>query len=199
MTVAILAGGESRRMGTDKAALLFGGVSLLERAARTALSAALPVLIAGRSRPSGWPLADVDFVPDAAPGCGPLGGLQTALRHAARPVLAVACDMPLLTRDALRWLCAQAMAGVGEHGLTIKNDDHWEPLFSVYTPACLPLIESRLAVGRLSLHGLIESGEFARADAPGWVAAQLLNVNTPEDLAQIGERLGASLDKIALL
>lgn len=172
-------------MGTDKAMLPFGGVTLLECTARMALSSGLPTLVAGRARPDGWPLPEVDFVPDAAPGRGPLGGLQAALRHAAMPILAIACDMPLLTPDALRWLCAQAAAGAGAHGLAIRSNGQWEPLFSVYTPQCLPLIESRLAAGRLSLHGLIESGDFARADAPGWIASQLINVNTPEDLARL--------------
>ena len=186
MTVAIFAGGESRRMGTDKAALLFGGLTLLERAVHTVLSAGLPVLVAGRVRPDAWQMPDVDFAPDDIPGRGPLGGLGTALRRAGMPVLAVACDMPLLTPDALRWLRDQAAAGTGEHGLAVAQGGRWEPLFSVYAPACLPLIESRLAAGRLSLHGLIELGDFAHVNAPAWVASQLLNVNTPDDLARIG-------------
>jgi len=186
VTVAILAGGESRRMGTDKAMLRFGGVTLLERAARNAQSTGLPVLVAGRARPDGWPMPDVHFVPDAAPGHGPLGGLETALRRAGGPVLAVACDMPLLTPDALRWLCDLATVGAGEHGLAVVHDVQWEPLFSVYAPTCLPLIEKRLAAGRLSLRGLIEAGGFARTDAPAWIASQLMNINTPEDLARLG-------------
>jgi len=185
LTVAILAGGASRRMGTDKAALLFGGVGLLERTARTALSAGLPVLVAGRTRPDGWPLSEVEFVPDAAPDRGPLGGLEAALRHAAHPVLALACDMPLLTAAALDWLREAAAGGTAEHGLAVQNSGQWEPLFSVYTPACLPLIEARLSAGRLSLHRLIEAGEFATAAAPDWVAAQLVNVNTPDDWARL--------------
>ena len=185
MTVAILAGGESRRMGTDKAVLLFGGLSLLERTARTALFAGLTVLVAGRACPDGWQTPKVDFVLDAAPGRGPLGGLETALKHADGPVLAVACDMPLLTSEALIWLRDRAAASTSEHGLVVLNEGQWEPLFSVYAPACLPLIESRLAAGRLSLHGLIEAGDFARADAPGWVAVQLVNINTPEELRRL--------------
>ena len=185
MTVAILAGGESRRMGRDKAALLFGGLSLLERIARTALSAGLMVLVAGRARPDDWPMPAVDFVPDAAPGRGPLGGLETALKHTGGPVLAVACDMPLVTSEALVWLRDRAAASTSEHGLAVLNDGQWEPLFSVYAPACLPLIEIRLAAGRLSLHGLIEAGDFARADAPGWVTSQLININTPEELRRL--------------
>ena len=185
LTVAILAGGESRRMGTDKAALLFGGVPLLERAARTALAAGLPVLVVGRPRPDGWGTPGVDFAPDDAPGRGPLGGLGTALGRAPGAVLALACDLPLLTPEALGWLRDQAASGMGEHGLAVVNGGRWEPLFSVYAPACLPLIGARLAAGRLSLHGLIESGGFAPVDAPAWVTAQLVNINTPEELAGV--------------
>ena len=184
-TIAILAGGQSRRMGADKAVLEYEGMTLLERAARTALATGMPVLVAGRSRPDNWPLPNVDFVPDTVPNRGPLGGLETAMRRAAGPIVALACDLPLLTADALHWLSAQASGQPHEHGLAVLNDGQWEPLFSVYTPACLPLIERRLAAGRLSLHGLIESGDFGRADAPAWIAAQLANINTPEELAKL--------------
>lgn len=176
---AILAGGASRRMGTDKAALEVEGVSLLQRTAAAALEAGLPVLVAGRARPDAWPLDGVNFAEDAEPGLGPLGGLVTALTHSGTEVLALACDLPLLTSDALRWLVSQAGYG-NEHGLVVVSNGKWEPLFSIYRPACLPLIESRLAAGKRSLHGLIEAGRFAFADAPDWAAAQLVNVNTPE-------------------
>jgi len=188
ITVAILAGGLSSRMGTDKAALEWEGKTLLERTARTALDAGLPVLVAGRPRPDGWPLAEIAFVPDRAAGRGPLGGLETALRHAQSPILALACDLPLLQPADLHWLASQlapAGAAGGPHGLAVRSAGRWEPLFSVYAPACLPLIESRLLAGRLSLHGLIEAGEFGVADAPDHVAAHLVNVNTPGDLARL--------------
>jgi molybdopterin-guanine dinucleotide biosynthesis protein A len=184
-TIAILAGGQSHRMGTDKAALEIGGRTLLERAAHTALAASRPTVVIGRERPDGWPLPTVTFLPDAAPGRGPLGGLHTALCHANAPVLALACDLPLLTADALNWLLMQASAQSRPHGLAVLHDGQWEPLFSVYNPACLPLIESRLAEGRLSLHGLIEAGDFGRVEAPDWVAAQLANINTPEEWARV--------------
>ena len=186
LVAAILAGGESRRMGTDKARLELGGVTLLERAARTAHSASLPVIVVGRDCPDDWPFPEAAFFSDAVPGRGPLGGLQTALTHTGGPVLALACDLPLLTADALRWLSEQTPSEMGEHGLAVRNSGQWEPLFSVYTSACLSLIAARLAEGRLSLYGLIESGDFGRIDAPDWVAAQLINVNTPDELAALG-------------
>ncbi|MGI4790565.1 MAG: molybdenum cofactor guanylyltransferase [Janthinobacterium lividum] len=184
ITAIILAGGQSRRMGTDKAALEIKGATLLERTARVALGADLPVLVAGRVRPLGWLLETV-FVEDAHPGLGPLGGLSAALGQTQTSVLALACDLPLLTADALRWLLAQFAEQRGEHGLVTINGDRWEPLFSLYQPSVLPKIDTRLMEGRRSLHGLIEAGDFAFVQAPDWVRTQLVNVNTADEWGKI--------------
>nr|CAA9219487.1 Molybdenum cofactor guanylyltransferase [uncultured Armatimonadetes bacterium] len=189
-TVAILAGGLSRRMGQDKAVLVLNGRTLLERAARTAHDVAPSVLVVGRDRPPGWPIPDTRFVPDDLTDVGPLGGLATALRSAGGDdVLAVACDMPRLTPSALRWLFEQAVTRSPEsHGVAVLNEGRVEPLFSVYAAACLPLIESQLAAGRRSLHALITAGRFEQAEAPPDICAALVNVNTPEEWAGIVER-----------
>ncbi len=168
-------------MGTDKAALQIGGMTLLERTARLALAVNPAVLVIGRVCPHGWPLPEVKFAEDAEAGLGPAGGLATALRQTQRSVLALACDLPLLTEEALRWIAAQAKSRCGPSGLVTANGKQWEPLFSIYLPACLPLIEARLAEGRRSLQGLIEAGEFAFVQAPEWLAVQLANVNTPKE------------------
>ncbi len=184
IAIAVLAGGESRRMGQDKAALAWQGQTLLEHIVQTAQQAAPLVLVAGRARPAGWALPSVPFLPDARPGEGPLRGLEAALAFSAPvSVLAVACDMPLLSPEALRWLIGQAcLSPPGRDGLAVRNGGQWEPLFSVYFAGCLPRVQERLALGQRSLQRLIESGEFASADAPAWVCAQLINVNTPADL-----------------
>ncbi len=193
ITVTILAGGLSSRMGTDKATLEWDGKTLLEWTARTALGAGLPVIVVGRPRPDAWPLPQIAFVPDRTAGRGPLGGLGAALYHAQAPVLALACDLPLLQPADLHWLTARSasidVAG-GPHGLAVRNRGQWEPLFSVYAPACLPLLESRLLAGHLSLRGLIGAGDFHAADAPAHVAAHLVNVNTPDDMARLREATG---------
>lgn len=181
---ALFAGGASRRMGTDKAGLTVEGETLLERTARVAEEAGLSVRVIGRARPDGWSRETALFVPDDVPGLGPLGALTTALRRADGPLLALACDLPLLDADALRWLMSQRP---GPHGLAVLRSGEPEPLFSVYAPACLPLASARLREGRRSLRGLIKAGDFARAEAPSWVAARLVNVNTPEEWAEIDE------------
>ena len=108
---------------------------------------------------------------------GPLGGLQTILKR-ENLVLALACDLPKMTSDGLRWLIEKPTSKMG---LIVENEGQWEPLFSIYSAACLPIIEENIKAGRRSLHALIKRGEFDFVKAPLEIEEQLLNVNTPEE------------------
>ncbi len=108
----VLAGGQSRRMGRDKALLrLEDGRTLLERTVRVLRTVGLDNVLLSVSSPeralalreAAPAVAALPVVADDAPGRGPLGGLVAALR--ARPghaVLLVACDLPHLDSHALR-------------------------------------------------------------------------------------------------
>ena len=172
-------------MGTDKANLVQDGETLLLRTVRLArLVSEFPPLIVGREKPDDWgEHVLAQFVPDDSPGIGPVGGLQTALRHARGiPVLALSCDLPALTEPALRWLVSEVR---GKYGVIARNGDQLEPLFAVYSPSCLPLIEANIGAGKRSLHALIAAGGegFAVRDVPPDLASTLANVNTPEQWA----------------
>jgi molybdopterin-guanine dinucleotide biosynthesis protein A len=179
-------------MGRDKAQLRWGEASWLEHTARTALQTALNVAVVGRRRPVNWPLQNVVFLDDAVPDSGPMGGLLAALRWAKElnedcRVLALACDMPQLTQGTIEWVFDQAMQQQLQHGLIVRNGGRIEPLFSIYTVHCLPLLEQRLAPdeysrGRFSLRAFIETADFEYIDAPDTIAAMLHNHNTPEDV-----------------
>ena len=195
--VSILAGGQSRRMGRDKAQLRWGAVSWLEHAARTALEAVSNVAIVGRCRTADWPLQGVAFLDDATPDSGPMGGLLAALRWAKEldednRVLALACDTPQLASGALEWIFEQAAQLQLQHGLIVRNNGRIEPLFSIYTARCLPLLEQRFGSneylsGRFSLRAFIESADFKYVDAPDTIAAMLHNFNTPDDVRALAD------------
>jgi molybdopterin-guanine dinucleotide biosynthesis protein A len=164
---------------------VWNGVSLLEHECRTALENTHRVLVVGRERPADFPLQEIIFLPDEAVGLGPLGGLKTALSWAQKEdlpaVLMLACDLPLLTSNALKWLGFSASFNASEHGSIVRNGEQMEPLFSLYNVSCLSLIERQLAQNKRSLHALIASGNFQFIDAPPEIASQLMNTNTPED------------------
>lgn len=192
ITVAILAGGESRRMGRDKAQITVGGLPLLERTARVALSVCASTMVVGRARPEDWPLPEVRFFEDESQGQGPLGGLATALRHSGEAVLLLACDLPALTSEALSWLLEAAEKHPSlTDGLVTINDGQREPLFSVYAASCLPLVNHHLDAGKRSLQALLNAGRFVEVVLPSPLQPALVNVNTPEEFtrwSQDGER-----------
>src|SRR5690349_20502843 len=106
--VIILAGGQSRRMGTNKALLRLapGGPTLIEQV--VALTAPLGPALLVTNTPADYAFLGLPMVPDARPGSGALGGLYSGLQAAPAPYnLAVACDMPFLQPALLRWLADQ--------------------------------------------------------------------------------------------
>jgi molybdenum cofactor guanylyltransferase len=174
VTIAILAGGESRRFGQDKVALF------LPRLLEVTVPLNLPVLIVGRTAEG------VPSVPDDFPGQGPLGGIVTALRAIEGPILALACDLVFLETGALLWLQEQWEHSSKDLPLvpthrSEASEMQYEPLFAVYPQTCLPSAERLLSTGRRSLQGFLREGCY-EAPVPDALLPQLRNINTPEDL-----------------
>ena len=193
LAVCILAGGASERMGRDKAKIMVEGQALLDRAIDAALEVVDRVYVVGRmgERPQ------VEWLLDEVPGLGPMGGLRTALKALNQPVLLTGCDMPLLDSAALEWLATIYSKSSdysansnrrARHGLVVRKEGRVEPLFSIYRPAFLPLIERALRDGTRSLYRLIATGKFEQIDLPETMMTRLINLNTPEDLADFRAR-----------
>lgn len=166
----VLAGGESRRFGSDKAAAIWRGRPLIEHAIAALSRHVDAVAIAGR----GW--ADVPTIVDwPSPGLGPLGGLNGALRFAAAQghdhVLTIACDTPSLPADLLPILLDQtgaaAVAGA--------------PVIGVWPVALAPTLDAWLRDNddRSLRDWVAESGATLIA------APAIVNINRPEDLATL--------------
>jgi molybdopterin-guanine dinucleotide biosynthesis protein A len=141
LTAVIPAGGQSRRMGADKALLRLpsGGPTLIERVVAAARAVTDDVVVVAEH--AGWlPPMPVRAVPDAIAGAGPLAGLVAGFEAARYPdILALACDLPYLSVPLLRWMAAQPRVWdalvpwlPNEGGKT-----GWEPLHAIYTRACL--------------------------------------------------------------
>jgi len=182
---ALLAGGESRRMGSDKADMLVGGAPLWKRQSAVLREAGVDeVMVSGPDRAE-WRDAGLIVVEDEQRARGPVGGLVSVLRRAAHPLLLVlAVDMPSMTSSFLRTLVESAEAGAG---VVPKIGERYEPLAAVYPAAALALAEECLSRGALSLQGFV-----AQAVACGLVRERVVaaddralffNLNTPADLA----------------
>lgn len=186
VTGVVLAGGASRRMGRDKAALLIGGEPLLRRAVGRLRLALAEVIIVGT--PALTTLAPgTRVIADEWPGRGPLAALATALRASDSAwALLVACDMPFTQPALLRALARLALTTPEADVIVLRGARGIEPLHAVYHLACLPLALARLASADASLRGLLAEARV-REMAPAEVASldpegrSTFNANTPEE------------------
>ena len=130
ISTVLLAGGESRRMGRDKATLLFGGRPLWQ-IQFDLLRTLQPeeIFVSARTDPP-WRPSDVQFVSDEQPSRGPLSGLSATLaRISTDHLLALAIDMPLMTESYLRLICNLVEPG---RGVLPMIGNRAEPLVAIY-------------------------------------------------------------------
>lgn len=155
-----LAGGESARMGRDKAAAPVGGKPMGEWVAEALRSVFERTAAVGRT----GSLAGLQAIPDApSGGRGPLRGVVTALRLFESPVVAVAVDQPLVRPETLRRL-AEAAA---EAGTAVCVDQKPQVTCAAYSPDCLPEAERILAEGG-SLQNLLRTVPWRRVEEETW-------------------------------
>jgi len=196
LTVAIQAGGQSTRMGVDKALKPFLGRPLIQRVIERVQAIADEIIVT-TNRPQDYAFLGLRLVSDLKPGRGALGGLYTALHSAKHPIVAVvACDMPFASGrfiEAAGRLLLEEEADV----VIAKTDEGYEPLHAVYRrEACLPAIESAIEADQWKVIAwfpkvkvrTLTLEEVRRFDPFGLA---FWNVNTSEEFDE-AERLATS-------
>ncbi|WP_321477302.1 molybdenum cofactor guanylyltransferase [uncultured Paludibaculum sp.] len=185
MSVAafVLTGGHSTRMGRDKALLPYGDGTLVERVAQVAQRAAGVVHLVGA--PERYVHLGFPCLSERYEGCGPMSGIEAALRHGFDWNLIVACDMPRLDDNWLGRLVGMATGGMKSAVVAAHADGRLEPLCAVYHARLQTHFETALAEGRFSVWKLLETIDFSRfaVDDEEYVA----NLNTMDDWARWGQ------------
>lgn len=203
LSAAVLAGGLSTRMGTDKALLPLrpGDPPLGALVVQRLRHVASDVFVVTPDRP-GYDALGARLVPDAYPGAAALGGIATALEAATYGhCLVVACDLPFLNPRLLRWLADQPrdydvliprLPGESRQG----RGAVFQTLHAVYGEGCLPAIRRRLAEDNLRVVGFFEEvlvrevtvDEIRPLDPE---LRSFFNANTPEAAAAARRLLDA--------
>jgi molybdenum cofactor guanylyltransferase len=189
----ILVGGASSRMGTDKAQLVFDGLSSIERIAAELSSVASSVNLVGSRHH--YRHLSLKNVPDIHPGWGALGGIHAALAACERDwALVVACDLPFVTKEffeRLKGFRGQQVDAV----VPIQADGRPQPLCALYRRnTCLVETEKLIEMDEHTPRALLRSVkthwlEFAELrDLPG-ANNFFLNINTPADFEEATKRL----------
>ena len=184
----IMAGGDSQRMGRDKASLVLGEQTLMQRVAEIMQVVFPQVVVSVRT-----PRADIALpqVCDVFSDLGPLAGLCAGLDYASQDgvpwIFAVATDMPFL-RPALIEQLANKRSGVD--AVVPLVDGHPQPLAAFYSIDALPAVRAlATGEGKRSLRAALERLQVAYVHAADLIAADpgldsFVDLDTPEDLAK---------------
>ena len=188
VSIAILAGGQSKRIGRDKALLEVGGSPLIERVLVRVKPLTDDLFISVNS-PEKYKQFGLRTVTDVYPNKAALGGIYSAIKAARYDnVLILACDMPFLNIDLLKHL--MKLAPTADVVAPLIEPFQPETLLTVYSKNCLPIIESRLLANRLRIVDFfdevsaryVEQDEVAKFD-PDFHS--FINVNTLADWQKV--------------
>jgi molybdopterin-guanine dinucleotide biosynthesis protein A len=184
----ILAGGASSRFGSDKARAVIDGTPLIRRVADGLAGVCAPVTAVAQTADA---YADLGLctIPDAAPGCGPVQGLLTALTHRAQSlgpgwVLLTACDT-LPRSTAIYAALIEACRGLPEDGCALAcQTDRWHPMPGLFHTGLIAPLAAYLADGGRSFQGFLSKPSIGAAAAAraSTLLDDVLHITSPHDL-----------------
>lgn len=191
ITGVLLVGGESRRMGRNKALLEAGGRTLIERNLDVLSGTCEEVLISSRD-PNLYTGYGYKVVEDIIKGKGPLGGIYSVLQEAKYDNLFLAaCDMPFLNQKAIACLYKE----LGDYEAVVPCiSGKIHPLHAFYHRSILPLVKKNIQESKLKLTELLELSrtkivypDESLKDHPDRriLEQSFWNVNTPEEWKSI--------------
>lgn len=188
----VLAGGQSSRMGRDKALLELSGLPLVVRAARLVESAVGSAIVIGH--PETFRSLQLHAIADDWPGAGPLGGIATALRASEAPWnLIAACDLPYLTKAWLEFLLEQAVASPAD-AVVPMNERGAEPLCAMYHKRCESAVWLALDRGTRKVTDCLAGVHVEHLEPAAWKGFDsegllFKNINSPEDYEEAKGRI----------
>jgi molybdopterin-guanine dinucleotide biosynthesis protein A len=193
LSVVIQAGGQSTRMGENKALKPFLGRPLIQRVIERLAPIADEILVT-TNQPADYPFLDLRLIPDRKPGRAALGGLYTALVSAQHPhVAVVACDMPFASAPLLA-ACSGLLEQERADVVIAETPEGFEPLHAVYRKAaCLPAVEAAIQADQWRMISWfpqvivrkLTPEELARYDPEGLA---FWNLNTPDEFLEAERR-----------
>ena len=186
-SLAIIAGGQSRRMGRDKAFVELGGKAMIEHVIERSADLGQSETLLITNRPDDYRHLGLEMYADVHPDKGSLGGIYTALMKAGKAdVLVLACDMPFIKPDLLRFMILQMDEATDI--VVPRVDGYPQGLHAIYKKTCLPPIAEQLNQNRLKIIRFydrmrvryLDEADYAAYDTDGLCFS---NLNTPAEMA----------------
>ncbi|MFN5324412.1 MAG: molybdenum cofactor guanylyltransferase [Bacteroidota bacterium] len=175
----ILAGGQSSRMGTDKAMVPFRGMPMMQHGIQLLSEHFSKITIV--SNHEKHKMFGLDVIPDAFEKIGPLGGIIAGLRHSTSELnFFMACDMPLVPSAVIVALLEQAS---NDQCITTSFQGSRETLCTLYPTSALPLLETMAIKQQYRLHDVLIELEADVVDVTHLCENNpFININTPAEL-----------------
>jgi len=187
----VLAGGKSRRMGSDKASLVLDGRTQLERAVQLLEERLSEVFVSTRQGQGDDPLRSrFPQIVDRYDNMGPIAGILSAMDERPEPSwLVLACDLPSIDSMTIGFLLENASAEHPATAFISVRDGLPEPLCAIFRPDARPVIDQFIADGIVCPRKMLINSPTCLLDQPN--PGALHNINTPEDLDGTGIELAS--------
>jgi len=194
-TAIIMAGGSSRRMGTDKSMLPIKGQSMIEAICEQLCGSFDQILISANEADK-FAFLGFEVVPDKVPEQGPLMGIASALEASDNELnFVVACDIPKINLACVNRMLTEAVksradpsgAGSTDIVVPITGEEKYEPLFAIYRKTALKAINKALSSGKRKITDAFTlcRVKYIELDDTDW----LVNLNTMADYEEFQKKL----------
>jgi molybdopterin-guanine dinucleotide biosynthesis protein A len=190
MTGIVLAGGNSRRMGRDKAWLSLRGRPLVSHQAGLLATVFSDVRISAK-QPARFRELAYPIVCDRHAGSAAIFGLEAALREAFQPIFVLAVDLPRVPPGLIRAIGKRLLAGNADC-VVPRTSNRLQTVCAAYRPTVLPALERMITEHRLALKDLAAEVASEIWEEEGWQAwakaEDFRGLNTPEDYETLNVR-----------
>jgi molybdenum cofactor guanylyltransferase len=192
LSVAIIAGGKSSRMGTDKAFVQLANKPLIQHVIERTANLGQDETLLITNQPDTYAHLNLPMFTDVHPDKGSLGGIYTALTYAKNPyTLVVACDMPFINDKLIRFMMSQLTNSIDI--VVPRVDGYPQGLHAIYNKTCLVPIKEQLEANRLKIIRFYDRVKVRYLDETDYETydpeyQSFTNLNTPEELDEARHR-----------
>jgi molybdopterin-guanine dinucleotide biosynthesis protein A len=178
MTVLILAGGKSTRMGQDKGLMEFNGKPMVAHVIDAAKKISDQIILVANKE--AYNQFGLPVVKDEVFEKGPLGGIYSGLKKSDTDYnLVLSCDIPFIHQGVLEFLVESS---TGNDVTVASQAGKTHPLIGVYRKTCLPVIKNHLQADKLKLMLLFEEVKTRFVEMDDFLSSNFKNINSKEDL-----------------
>jgi len=178
----ILAGGKSRRFGSNKELCIIDGIPLIQKVIDVAKSITKNITIVS-NKPENLNFISFPKYKDIIPNIGPLGGIYTGLVHSEMKLnLILACDIPNISTEFLIYLISNVVGN--EITVPCHTNNMLEPLCAIYSKTCIPYIKSQIEVSEYQVVQIYDRVKTKKLPITPNYSNQFFNINSKHDLLQ---------------